>query len=151
MREIRATVISALTKIQECLLWRLRQSHVVIHQEEFILRGAVESLFGLHSNVLEAGGFWCGIGVERCVLNDLSIARPKSHTDYLVRVTLFRNYVGIRTSRCTSAREACRRQIKAPPKEMYRTCLSNEPRSKLLQDRRHGCEYLPKAIRVFAV
>src|SRR5712664_1862991 len=151
MREIRASVIGALTKIQQCLLRRLRQPNIVIHQKELVLLGAIERLGGLHSTVLETGGFWCGISVECCVLNDLSIARPKSHADYLVRVTLFRNDVGIRTSRCTSTREACRRQIKAPPKEMYGTCFSDEPRSKLLKDRGHSCEDLPKAMRVFAV
>jgi hypothetical protein len=86
MREIRTCVIGALTKIKQRLLWRLRQSNILIHQKEFVLLDAVERLCGLHSNVLETGWFWCGISVERCVLNDLSISRPESHTDCLVRV-----------------------------------------------------------------
>src|SRR6266849_5069802 len=151
MCEIRAGVIGALTKIQQRLLRRLRQPNIVIHQKEFVLLSAIERLCGLYGTVLETGWFWRGISVERCVLYDLSIARPKSHTDYLVRVTFFGDYVSVRPSRCASAREARGRQIKAPPKEMHGTGLSNEACSKLLQDRGHRREYPPKAMRVLAV
>src|SRR5258708_14894440 len=101
MREIRASFIGALTKIQQCLLRRLRQPNIVIHQKELVLLGAIERLCGLHSTVLETGGFWCGIIVEFRVLNDLSLARPKSHAAYLPRVTPFGNDVSLRPSRGT--------------------------------------------------
>src|SRR5260370_28721332 len=97
MREIRASVIGALTKIQQCLLRRLRQPNIVIHQKELVLLGAIERLCGLHDTVLETGGFWCGISVERGLLNYPPISRPKYHADYLAGVTLFPIDVGLRT------------------------------------------------------
>src|SRR5689334_15110455 len=151
MREIRASIISALTKIQQRLFRRFRQPNILIHQEEFALLSAIERLCGLYGAVLETGWFRRGISVERGVLNDLSISRPKSRTDDLVRVTLFRDYVGIRTGWGAPARETRRRQIETSPKEMYRTGLSNEPRPKRLQNRGDGREDPPETMRIFAV
>src|SRR5260370_42677164 len=89
MREIRASVIGALTKIQQCLLRRLRQPNIVIHQKEFVLLGAIERLGGLHSTVLETGGVRRGKGVECRGVNTISIPRRKYTTHYHVGLIPF--------------------------------------------------------------
>src|SRR5262249_41468823 len=122
-----------------------------MHQKEFVLLGAVECFRRQDRAVLEARRFGRGVCVKRSVLDHLSIAGPKSHTDHFVGVAFLHDHVGIRPLWRASAGKPRRRQIKAAPKEMYRAGFANKLCSKLLENWRHGGECLPKSMRVFGV
>src|SRR4029077_20568894 len=80
----------------------------------------------------EASRFRCRVGVKRCSL-DVSAPGPESRADYFVRVGLARDGIGPLALRCTAARKAGHRQIKASPEKMHRTRLPDECRPKLFE------------------
>src|SRR5688572_30433680 len=71
--------------------------------------------------------------------------------DDFMRVSLARDYVGVRPRRRGLARKTRDCHIEAAPEKMHRTTLADESRAKLLENGVHFYERAPEAVRILSV
>src|SRR5216684_9107932 len=77
--ECRSGVVSALRKLQQCLVRRFRSANCVVRQNEFVHLGVVGSGRGL--NFCLRKSLRLGIGIRiKYRRRDRSVARPKTET-----------------------------------------------------------------------
>src|ERR1700722_12781456 len=148
--EISPRLIRALQKFQQCLSWRSSATHIVVHQQKLFHHRMVKSRVRLHFLTTKTSRLRRGVCIK-CRAFDIAAARPQSRADHLMRIRLARNRIGSRTLRSPTTRKTRHAQVEAPPEKMHRTILADKACPEFLEDRVAQYQYLPEAVRIFAI
>src|SRR6267378_1466019 len=118
LTEVRAGLVSALTKFQQSITRRVRRPRVLVHQEKLTHLFVVKSFCRTHRVIAESRWLRRGIRIK-CRVFNLSSARPEPNADDFVGIGFAVDIVSAGAFRRAPAGKSRYGHIKASPEKMH--------------------------------